>query len=50
MFLSFVDYDGEADTFFPEFDEELWNKDVLEIHDAKENTPAWKFCKYTRRP
>jgi dihydrofolate reductase len=49
MYLSFVDYDGQADTFFPEFDQNEWNRDVLDIYEAGEKTLSWKFCKYSRR-
>lgn len=43
LYLSKVDYRGDADTFFPEFNEKEWK--VLESQDFKEsgNSPAWKF-------
>ena len=45
MYLSKVDYEGEADTFFPEYKREDWLLDKDVFYPAKEesNTPAWTF-------
>jgi len=45
MYLSQVDYEGEADTFFPEFNSSEWLLDKEEFHPAKEEsgTPSWTF-------
>ena len=49
MFLSFVDFDGEADTFFPEYDQKEWTEDSRVEHVAGEKTPAWSFVEYSRK-
>ena len=49
MFLSFVDFDGEADTFFPEYDQNEWSEDSRVEHAAGEKTPAWSFVEYSRK-
>ena len=43
LYLSKVEYDGEADTFFPEIDHIQWN--VLEENHfpSTEKAPAWSF-------
>jgi len=44
MYLSKVDWEGEADTFFPEFDENKWNLKKEDFYPAKnETTPSWSF-------
>ncbi|WP_372653036.1 dihydrofolate reductase [Halobacteriovorax sp.] len=48
MYLSFVDFDGEADTFFPEVDYSIWTEESVVEHAAGEKTPAWKFVEYSR--
>ena len=49
MYLSFVDFDGEADTFFPEYDQKDWAVDSVVEHAAGESTPAWSFVEYSRK-
>ncbi len=49
MYLSFVDFEGEADTFFPSFDASLWREDSLEIHPAGESTLSWKFVTLSKK-
>ncbi len=49
MFLSFVDFSGEADTFFPDVDYSGWTEGQVISHDAGEKTPAWKFVEYSRK-
>lgn len=48
MFLSFVDFDGEADTFFPEWNESEWSRSKTIEHVAGESTPAWSFVEFSR--
>ena len=45
MYLSRVEYEGEADTFFPEFDRDEWllDKDVFHPEKPESKTPAWTF-------
>ncbi len=43
LYLSIVDWEGEADSYFPEIDESLYK--VCEERDipAKKSAPGWKF-------
>jgi len=45
MYISRVDYEGEADTFFPEFDRDEWrlDKDVFYPEKTESKTPSWTF-------
>lgn len=42
LMLSYVDYDGDADTFFPEFSQAEW---ILKTEDQRKN---YLFCEFTR--
>ena len=44
MYLSQVDWEGDADTFFPDYDESKWTLKKEDFYPAKnENTPSWRF-------
>ena len=43
LYLSKVDFEGEADTFFPELNEQEWTKTREDYHPEVETTPAWTF-------
>ncbi len=43
IYLSRVDYDGAADTYFPEFSTEAWKKTHSEKFEKIEGSPAWTF-------
>ena len=45
MYLSRVDYEGEADTYFPEFEENKWRveKEVFHPEKTETETPSWNF-------
>ena len=45
MYLSRVDFEGEADTFFPDFNRDEWllDKDVFYPEKKDSNTPSWTF-------
>lgn len=44
LYLSRVDFDGEADTFFPKIDINDWNIEKEVKYEAKEDgTPAWTY-------
>ena len=44
MYLSQIDWEGDADTFFPEFDESKWTLKKEDFYPAKnEDTPSWRF-------
>ena len=49
MYLSHVDFKGEADTFFPFFEENEWSSECISTYNQSEKTLAWKLFKYTRR-
>ncbi|OUR94236.1 hypothetical protein A9Q84_17755 [Halobacteriovorax marinus] len=49
MYLSFVDYNGDADTYFPKWDETLWEQKSCEEFSATEKTLSWKLCLYSRK-
>ncbi len=43
LYLSRVDFDGEADVFFPQFDQYDWKSTLGEDFEATEKSPAWSF-------
>ncbi|MFT6069096.1 MAG: dihydrofolate reductase [Bacteriovoracaceae bacterium] len=43
LYLSRVDFDGEADVFFPKFDQYEWKSTLHEEFEATEKSPAWSF-------
>ena len=49
MYLSWVDYSGPADTYFPPFDESRWNLDGATSYEAVDGAPAWRFEILTAR-
>ena len=42
LYVSHVDFEGEADTFFPEISDE-WEKEL------EEKYIGWKFCRYIKK-
>lgn len=49
IYLSKVDYTGQADTFFPEYKHLTWTSIYKESH-AEENAMAWTYEILERRP
>lgn len=43
FYLSKVDWEGEADTFFPKFNEEDFSVKESQFYEKIEDTPAWEF-------
>lgn len=43
MYLSLVDYDGEADTYFPEYSTEGWERENTQEFAETAKEPAWSF-------
>lgn len=44
MYLSCVDWEGDADTFFPEYDKSSWSLKKEDFYPSKNSkTPAWSF-------
>ena len=43
LYLTKVDYDGEADVFFPDYQKFEWTKKHSEKFDVTEKAPAWEF-------
>jgi dihydrofolate reductase len=44
LYLTKVEWEGEADTFFPELDEGKWDVKSSEIHEVSDINPfRWKF-------
>jgi dihydrofolate reductase len=43
LYLSKVDFDGEADVFFPEYENNSWKCSLQEEFMATEKSPAWSF-------
>ena len=43
MYLSRVDYKGLADTYFPDFDQGLWQSREKKTHGPSGKAPAWVF-------
>ncbi len=50
LILSFVDFDGEADAFFPEVDFTQWKKIDSKTFAATEKTLAWELATYQKDP
>jgi dihydrofolate reductase len=48
LYLSLVDYDGEADTFFPKYSTKGWTQVNTESHPAKDKELAWEYQVWTR--
>lgn len=49
IYLSEVEFEGEADVFFPEFDRSKFEVSDVVFHERKENSPAWKFSILNRK-
>lgn len=49
MFITIIDQDFEGDTYFPEFDEDEWDKTLLMSHPVDERNPysfdVWRYTK-----
>ena len=43
LYLSVVDYDGEADVFFPDYQNYDWRSLESHSYEATEKSPAWAF-------
>lgn len=43
LYLSVVDYDGEADVFFPDYQNYEWRSIHSESFEALEKSPAWAY-------
>lgn len=43
LILSYVDYEGDADTFFPEFDESHWDIQSKEEFKEQDKSPGWSL-------
>lgn len=48
LVMSFVDYDGEADTFFPEVDYSRWQEQKHVAFEKTEKAPQWDLVVYSR--
>ncbi len=49
MYITRIDATFDADTFFPEFDENEWSVEVIGDHDIDERHPhTFTFYRYTR--
>lgn len=48
MYISYVDWQGEADTFFPEFDFSKMTVVNETLFKESEQSPAWKFVEYKK--
>ena len=48
LYISEVDFDGEADTYFPELNLNHWSEVERQVFSKTENTPAWKFTEYRK--
>jgi len=49
LHLSIIDYDGDADTFFPDYTKFNWNEVEKTEHIATERAPAWDYFKLQRK-
>ena len=48
IYLTEVDFEGEADTFFPDFDRSDWKEIESKKFAASGSEPAWEFSVYDR--
>ena len=49
MLITEIEEDFDADTFFPEFDESKWTKELMSEHEIDERHPhAFKIYRYTK--
>ncbi|MBT3586526.1 MAG: dihydrofolate reductase [Halobacteriovoraceae bacterium] len=48
LYLSKVDFEGEADTYFPKFEESPWNMLEERIYCKNELAPAWRYQVLTK--
>lgn len=46
VYLSRVDWEGDADTFFPQFDHSIYQEVDTRAHPATSKSPAWSFHLY----
>jgi dihydrofolate reductase len=49
MYITHVDHEYDADTFFPEFDAAQWNVETVFSHPADEKNVAFTVKRYWRR-
>lgn len=50
LYLTFIDLETEGDTFFPDYQEELWERSSVETHIADERNPHnYTFVQLERR-
>ena len=51
LHISHMNWTGEADTFFPEIDPEVWSSGKLQVLDSSQGMdgPDWNYVKYTKR-
>lgn len=49
MYISHVDYSGDADTYFPKFNLNEWSSECIASYEKGEKTLAWSLLKYTRK-
>jgi dihydrofolate reductase len=50
LYLTMVHADFEADTFFPEIDNSLWERTFYEMHEATAESPiAYSYENFTRK-
>lgn len=43
LYLSLIDFDGEADVFFPKYDAYDWSKLNEQVYQRTEKAPSWTF-------
>ncbi len=43
MYLSHIDWQGDADTYFPDFDISQFRETLIEDHPPRDGVVAWKF-------
>ena len=43
LYISHIDYVGEADAYFPEYSQYNWRKIAEKRYNAQETAPSWRF-------
>jgi len=49
IYLSRIDYNGDADAYFPKIDHSKWNEVEEARYEATEKSPAWTLSLLSRR-
>lgn len=49
LYLSKIDWEGEADCYFPYYNQDDFQVEAYKSHEAEDGAPAWEFFKLCRK-